>query len=138
MEIGDLFVVNKADREGAERVVNEINMMLDLAPRTAWRPPVVKTVALKTEGIDRLVDELDRHMKHLHDSGLLAVRRQSRYRRELLAQVESQLLTRLFSLFGTAEINTFVQAISQKEIDPYHCAEQMVVRLSRDIGKATS
>ncbi|MGE5654390.1 MAG: methylmalonyl Co-A mutase-associated GTPase MeaB [Bacillota bacterium] len=131
MEIGDLFVVNKADRDGAERVVNEINMMLDLAPRTGWRPPVVKTVALKTEGIDRLLEELDRHEGHLRSSGQLAARRQARYRRELLDQVEIQLRARLFSLFDAAEINGFVQSISQGEIDPYRCAQQIVMRLTQ-------
>ncbi len=131
MEIGDLFVVNKADREGAERVVNEINMMLDLAPRGDWRPPVVKTVALKTEGIDRLVAELDRHMEHLRHSGTLAERRQSRYRRELLDQLEWQLRARLMASFGTKQINEFVEAIERGETDPYSCAERMLTVLDQ-------
>ncbi len=137
MEIGDLFVVNKADRDGAERVVNEINMMLDLAPRTAWRPPVIKTVALKTEGIDRLVEELDKHREHLRMSGALDTRRQARYRRELLDQVEAQLRARVFSTFDDAEINKLVRAIDQGEIDPYSCAEQMMAVLDRETRERT-
>lgn len=134
MEIGDIFVVNKADREGAERVVNEINMMLDLAPRTDWRPPVIKTVALKTEGIERFVAELDRHGDYLRATGMLTIRRQARYRRELLDQVEIQLRVKLNSSFGEAEICSLVEAITKGQIDPYSCAERMVARLCSNTG----
>src|SRR5437870_5348510 len=61
LEIGDVFVVNKADRDGADRVAAELAMMLDLSPRKAWRPPIVRTVAPSNMGVDEVVTALQSH-----------------------------------------------------------------------------
>ena len=76
LEIGDLYVVNKADRDGADTLRRDLRSMLALAERSegSWRPPIVKTVASKGEGLDEVVAEIDRHRTWLESSGELAAR----------------------------------------------------------------
>ena len=87
LEIGDLYVVNKADRDGAEQVRREIRSMLSLAERSegAWRPPIVLTVASKAQGVDEVAAEIDKHRDWLDSSGELATRRTRRARDEIEA-----------------------------------------------------
>src|SRR4051812_29702531 len=87
LEIGDVYVVNKADREGADRTRRELRTMLSMAERGggAWRPPVLQTVASAGEGIDEVLAELDRHAAWLEESGELVRRRTVRARREVEA-----------------------------------------------------
>ena len=87
LEIGDLYVINKADRDGADQVRRDLRGMLALAERAdgAWKPPIVKTVASKGEGIDEVVAEIDRHRAWLESSGELATRRTRRARDEIEA-----------------------------------------------------
>ena len=87
LEIGDVYAVNKADREGADRTRRELRTMLSMAerPEGAWRPPVVQTVASTGEGIEGLLAEVDRHATWLAESGELARRRTARARSEVEA-----------------------------------------------------
>ncbi|HYF71310.1 MAG TPA: methylmalonyl Co-A mutase-associated GTPase MeaB, partial [Nocardioides sp.] len=87
LEIGDLYVVNKADRDGADQVRRDLRSMLALAerPEGAWRPPIVKTVAHQGEGLDEVVAEIDRHRAWLESSGELERRRRRRARDEIEA-----------------------------------------------------
>ena len=89
-EVADLFVVNKADRPGADEVVNDLEQSLDLAPagdRAGWRPPVLRTVAASGGGIDGLRQALARHRGHLAVEGRLAERRAGRLRDEVVQRV---------------------------------------------------
>ena len=99
LEVGDVYAVNKADREGADRTRRELRTMLSMGERRegAWRPPVVKTVASTGEGIDELLGEVDRHAAWLAESGELARRRTVRARRE----VEAIALAALRERWGT-------------------------------------
>ena len=90
MEIGDVFVVNKADKEGAERVVTEINMMLDLAPKGQMRPPVIKTVSTKATGIEPLAEALSQVKAQFMMSGKWQIKREERLWKELESNVEAQ------------------------------------------------
>lgn len=79
LEIGDIFTINKADLDGADKLYTELNMMLDLDGETPdWRPPVKKVMASRGEGINELVDTITEHQKYLVESGTLAVRRHKR------------------------------------------------------------
>ena len=70
LEIGDLFTINKADREGTDKLNIEIEMMLELNPEhVGWRPPINRTIASKGEGIEAVVDSIEEHQKYLNDSG---------------------------------------------------------------------
>ena len=77
MEIGDIFAINKSDLFGADRTATEVNMMLDLAASVERRPPVVKVVAVKNEGIDDLVNEIKEHINYLKESGKFIERRKN-------------------------------------------------------------
>jgi len=69
MEIADVFAVNKADLPGAQKVVQEVRSMLNMGPRLAWKPPIVMTVASRAEGLDELLEAVDRHRQHLASTG---------------------------------------------------------------------
>jgi LAO/AO transport system kinase len=82
MEIADVFVVNKADLPAAQKTVQELRAMLGMAPRTAWRPPIVTAVALRNEGVHELFDEVERHRAHLETSGEAGRRAEARLKDE--------------------------------------------------------
>ena len=91
MEIGDIFTINKSDLFGADRTAVEVNMMLDLTMDMDRRPPVVKVVAVKNEGIDDLVNEIKEHMNYLKESGKFEERRKDNLRLEVVELIEEQL-----------------------------------------------
>jgi len=91
MEIGDIFAINKSDLFGADRTAVEVNMMLDLTMDMDRRPPVVKVVAVKNEGIDSLVKEIKEHMNYLKESGKFEERRKNNLRLEVIELIEEQL-----------------------------------------------
>lgn len=92
LEIGDVFAINKADRDGCDKLNVEIEMMLDLDSREVkWRPPIKRTIASKDEGVDELVEALDEHFEFLEDSDELTVRRQDRTRNEIIAMINEQI-----------------------------------------------
>lgn len=78
MEVADIFVVNKADLESAQRTVSEVRSMLSTGPARDWKPPIVSTVALRGEGLEVLIEQLDRHRVHLRESGVGAERERER------------------------------------------------------------
>lgn len=91
MEIGDIFAINKSDLFGADRTATEVNMMLDLTMDMDRRPPVVKLVAVKNEGIDGLVNEIKDHMKYLKESGKFEERRKNNIKLEVVELIEEEL-----------------------------------------------
>lgn len=91
MEIGDIFVINKSDLFGADRTATEVNMMLDLTMDMERRPPVVKVVAVKNEGIDNLVQEIKSHKEYLEESGQLEKRRKNNVKLEVVELIETEL-----------------------------------------------
>jgi LAO/AO transport system kinase len=91
MEIGDIFAINKSDLFGADRTATEVNMMLDLTMDMDRRPPVVKVVAVKNEGIDNLVVEIKEHMNYLKESGKFEERRKNNLKLEVVELIEAEL-----------------------------------------------
>jgi LAO/AO transport system kinase len=128
LEIGDVYAVNKADREGADRTRRELRSMLAMAERRegAWRPPVVQTVASTGEGIDALLDEVDRHAGWLHDSGELARRRTLRARREVEAIALGALRERWGSAGGASDLDALATRVVAGEVDPYAAADELL------------
>jgi LAO/AO transport system kinase len=123
MEIGDIFVVNKSDRDGADRVVIEIEMMLDLNPnKTMFRPPVVRTVATSGEGIQDLEYEINQVWKQISNSEILYAKRENRIRSELFNLLNDNFLKEIEYGFSD-KVDSLVQSILQKEQDPYSAAE---------------
>ncbi len=127
LEIADLFAVNKADREGAERVVLELQMLLKMNGRHAgWTPPIVKTVATVGTGVAELADALENHLRFLKSSGELEKRREGNSLQEMLEAAKQEFLGELWAEMGQDEIPALVQAILERRLDPRSAAKALV------------
>lgn len=128
LEIGDVYAVNKADRDGADRTRRELRTMLSMAERRdgAWRPPVLQTVASTGEGIDSLLAEIDRHAAWLAESGELARRRTLRARREVEAIALDALRERWSAAGGGADLEALAGRVAAGDVDPYSAAEELI------------
>jgi LAO/AO transport system kinase len=130
LEIGDIFVVNKSDRDGAQAVVRELRTMIALANRGPqdWKPPIVTTVAYENRGIAELLEAIDRFQASQAETGRAGTRRIARARREVeniaLAKVRAE-----FRLNGEAGLEDLARAVSRGELDPYAAADRVVVGL---------
>ncbi len=131
LEIGDVYVINKADRDGADQVRRELRSMLALAERPdgAWRPPIVKTVASQGQGLDEVVAEMGRHFAWLEASGELAGRRTRRARDEIEAIAVTALRRRWGDVHGRSELDVLAAAVAAGESDPYAAAETLLAEL---------
>jgi GTPase len=127
LEIGDVYVVNKADRDGADSVVRELRAVLGLGfVAGAWRPPIVKTVAQTGEGIADAVAAIGAHRARLESSGELAVRRRRRARDEVEAIAVTALRQRFGDLHGHADLDSLAEAVSSGDLDPYTAADRLI------------
>jgi LAO/AO transport system kinase len=128
LEIGDLYVVNKADRDGADQVRRDLRSMLALAerPEGAWKPPIVKTVAHRGEGLDELAAEIDRHRAWLESSGELERRRRRRARDEIEAIAVTALRRRWGDVHGRSELDDLAAAVVAGATDPYSAADELL------------
>ncbi len=125
MEIGDIFVINKADKEGCERLATEIGMMLDLNQNKRWRPPVLKTIATDNVGIKKLLEEIDRHIKYLKESGELEQRRRESAKKEIFDLIQEQWKEILSTFIDNGFLNKIVNKIVKREEDPYTAVEKL-------------
>ncbi len=134
LEVGDVFVVNKADRDGAQQTVRDLRNMIALADRSeaAWRPPIVSTVAVRDEGIDELAGKLEAHAAWLDSSGEGARRRQARAGAEVAAIAVAELRARMGVLPGDARIGQLAARVVDGELDPYSAADELIAAMSPD------
>jgi LAO/AO transport system kinase len=128
LEIGDIFVVNKSDRDGAQALVRELRTMIALAQRGPedWKPPIVLTVAHEHRGIEDLLEAVGRFRTSQTKTGRAGTRRVARARRE----VESIALAKLraeLRLNGEAGLDELAERVSRGELDPYTAANRVVV-----------
>lgn len=126
MEIGDIFVVNKADRANSEQTARELEMMLSLNTKEKeWKAIVLKTTAQKNEGIDELLDAIEKHGKWLIENNLLNKKQREMFKSELIEIIKSKVLEN--ALKGREkEIDALALKITNKEIDPYTAAEEIL------------
>lgn len=129
MEIADLFLVNKADRDGAPKLIADLEEMLDLAGKTVWRPPVVATVATERRGIDELWRQLQRHRSHLEESGEGASRRLRHLRREVRGRMEHRLRQRLAELMLEPAFREDLNRLHRREEVPHRLVRKWLARL---------
>ena len=135
MEIADVFIVNKADRDGADRVSTEVNMMLDLLGMRPWRPPVLKTIAERGEGVAEVVSEIVRH----HD--FLDVSEEGRKRkwRRLGMEVEEILRREIASLVELAwekeKSPELFESLAERKTNPYEVAERILGKILTEPGE---
>ncbi len=137
LEIGDVFIVNKADREGADRAVAELSMMLDLTPDRRWRPQVLLTVAPRNEGVEQVVEALESHRVFLAQTGEGARRHERRARARLLALLEERFRRTVESRAPEREgLEEAIRRVVGRREDPYSAAAQLFGKLIREpVGK---
>ncbi len=143
LEIADIFVVNKADREGADRTVMALQAMLGLGTRTVrhhgqimhvdepqkpkgWVPPILKTVATRGEGIPELVDAVEQHRAYLLNTGEFKRRETARITHELDHILRNALLQRLVQRIPPGTVEAMVQRVVKRDLDPYTAAEELM------------
>ncbi|MDQ1711475.1 MAG: GTPase [Frankiaceae bacterium] len=133
LEVADVFVVNKADRDGADNTVRDLRNMISQGdgPHGGWRPPIVKTVAARGEGIDDLVERLDEHWAWLASTGELARRRTARAAAEIEAIALTALRERLGDLHQGTALDTLAASVVAGETDPYAAADALVAGVTR-------
>jgi LAO/AO transport system kinase len=138
LEIADVFIVNKAEREGADRAVAELSMMLDFAPHGGWRPPIVKTSATTGSGIEEALARLEAHGDFLERSGEGARRRAERARARLLDLLEQRFRQTVEARApGPDGLENAVQAVVTRCEDPYSAAERLFRAVLKDTRPAT-
>jgi LAO/AO transport system kinase len=129
LEIGDVYVVNKADRDGADATARELNHMLGLGEARAagaWRPPIVKTVAARGQGVDELVEALEKHRAWMAEHGELALRRRRRAAREVETIAVTALRQRFGDLRGDRRLDALAERVAAGLLDPYAAADELV------------
>lgn len=143
MEIGDVYVVNKADRDGADRLASSVESEIHArSVEAAWGPPVLTMRADRHEGVTELLGAVDRHREHLTQSGELERRRQARRRTELADAVGEAVEAAVVGLDVSGLLGDLADRVATGEVDPYTAAaralasEDVVLRLSQALRRA--
>src|ERR1043165_1606439 len=128
MEIGDIFVINKADREGVLRTEKELEALLSLAMRPdAWQPPIVKTVATENKGINDLSEAIERYREFQQKTEASIERRQSIARWRILELLRERLLAQTLGARTASErLESLTAEVAAKQRDPYSAVEEIL------------
>jgi len=136
LEIGDVFVVNKADKSGADDVVVQLQMMIEMRgiSENDWKPPVIKTVALKAEGIAEFVKAIETHRDFLTSSGKIH-QHNTEQEYQLFRQILMERVTqKIFDqAAGSVEIKSVIENLKERKIDPYSAAEMIVKKVQVEV-----
>jgi LAO/AO transport system kinase len=130
MEIGDIFVLNKADREGADRLEQQLHAMLSLVmPRDGWHPPVVRTVASESKGIGALAETIGKFRKHFESSGERERKHIEHWKRRLLGLIESRLVERVLGgTDGEATLAAMAKEVAERRKDPFTAVNELLAK----------
>ena len=132
MEIADIFVINKSDREGAERVEREIRALQSLAVRSdKWTPPIVKTVASEGSGIQELAAAITDYEAYLQKENLILQKKAQNWQDRLLEMLRDALLERAREQLGNGAVAGYAAEIAEHKRDPYGLVEEIVGKLAR-------
>jgi len=128
LEIGDIFVINKADRDGVEATQRELEMMLEFDDdcRKGWRPQIVRTVASKSEGIEELIGKIEGHREMMKREGLLEESERRRCRREVLELLKHKAVLSLLAEYGPDDFDALVKAVAERKIHPHDAVERIM------------
>lgn len=134
LEVGDIFVINKADREGTDKTLSDLRLMIEMDQKKydegGWKPPILKVEAVFDKGVAEFIDEIDRHARYLVDSGIgLHFRsNQERVRQELAEMVKGRLIEEVLNtLTDTGDFDRAVESITEGNTDPYTACDQLVL-----------
>jgi len=130
MEIGDIFVLNKADRQGADRLEQELLAMLSMVmPRDGWNPPVVRTVATENKGIDTLAGMIGKFQKHFEATGERQRKHIEHWKKRLLELLESRLLEKVLGgADGQSLLEELASEVAQRKKDPFAAVKEILAR----------
>jgi LAO/AO transport system kinase len=130
MEIGDIFVLNKADREGADRLEQQLLAMLSLVmPRDGWHPPVVRTVASENKGVDALAVAIDKFRAHFAKSGEREKKHVEHWKKRLLGLIESRLVERVLGgAGGEARLTEMAREVAARKKDPFTAVNEILAK----------
>jgi LAO/AO transport system kinase len=135
LEVADVFVVNKADRDGAQAVARDLRQMLHLGEARPWQVPVVLTVAERGDGVGQLVEAIAAHREHLESSGELDRRRRHRAAREIEEVALADLRAELGTLGHGEALDTLAEQVATGKLGPYSAADQLLAGVrARDGG----
>jgi LAO/AO transport system kinase len=130
LEIADVFVVNKADREGAKQAARDLEQMLHMGPELEWTPPIVQTTATTGDGIDSVWEAIESHRKHLEGTGRLEERRRERILREVEEMVLARLRRRMAATLEAGALEELGDDLVARRVDPYKATDILLERLS--------
>ncbi len=137
MEIADIFVVNKADREGADMVVYELESMLRLIDKPGWKPPVVKTIATGSVGINELAGRIDEHFNYLKENDLIRQRLKRRAEMEI-ANIAKDVIARYVEEMKKSEAyKKLIEEIIEKKTDPHSAVDEILKISKKEVTKQT-
>lgn len=128
MEIADIFVLNKSDREGSDRLEQQLLAMLSLVmPRDDWHPPVVRTVATENKGVSVLAETIERFRKHFESSHERQRKRAAHWKLRLIEMLESRLLERVLQgAAGEARLEELARQVAERKIDPFSAVSELL------------
>ena len=130
MEIADIFVINKSDHDGAERVEKEIRALQSLAPRPdKWTPPIVKTVATESKGIAELQNAISEYGSYLQSRELLKSRRAQHWQLRLIEMLRDSLLEKARAAISDTDLSRYASEIAEHKRDPYSVIEEIQRRM---------
>ncbi|MFC1561637.1 methylmalonyl Co-A mutase-associated GTPase MeaB [candidate division KSB1 bacterium] len=137
MEIADIFVVNKSDREGADKTVIEINTVLSLRKRAEWEIPVLQTIASENRGIDDVFRKIQDHFEYLNKNDLLDLRRKERLIQQVRSIVRNMIRSTLWSEYRIERLHRIVEN-AKNERSPYSIAYALVEEFIASLGNGTN
>ena len=134
MEIGDIFVLNKADREGADRLAEQLHAMLSLVmPRDGWHPPVIRTVATENRGIEQLAETVERFRRHFEASGEREKKHVEHWQNRLIEMLESRLLEKVLGGKGGEErLRRLAAEVAGRKKDPFTAVGEILKQGSNE------
>lgn len=128
LEIADVFAINKADREGADYLVAELEAMLRQSPKqTWWQVPVLATQAVNDIGTEELLAQIERHRQALQETGRIAQRRQEQRRNELFQTIENKIMSKITdSIEQDGQLMNYLERVESGELDPYSASKEIL------------
>ena len=126
MEVADIFVINQADRPGADESVKDLRMMINESQKKDWKPPILKTIATQEEGITELINKFNEHKKHLQDSGEFKDMREVRNLKMFKEQLSTRLSKEVDEYIQSDEtIQQEIELVKKGQLDPFTLAEKI-------------
>ena len=134
LEVGDIFLINKADREGADKTLSDLRLMIDMDQKRyddgGWKPPILKAEAVFDKGVAELLEEIENHRKYMMESaeGIYFRKRKDKVREELAEMIKNRLIQEVFEeLIKSGEFEEAVESIVGGKTDPYTASDNLVL-----------